>query len=184
MTHPIINILIRSHGNRPYEKAVMSVFNENYPGARVWIHHDQHGPRDDYSYNLICNEMSNKIWVGWFFFLDSDDTLVPGSLWLLAKELEDKQPSLLICQFIRNGTLKPSRTQIKNREIKKGNIGLPCAVVDCVWSDRFFVQDNESGDFQAIDSLARTLLNNETSQKGLVFSPFALVNSPKRGHGK
>lgn len=72
-------ILIRFHGNRPYEKAVMSVFEQNYPGARVWVHHDQEGPRNDYSYNLICNEMKAKIKEGWFFFLDSDDTLIPGA---------------------------------------------------------------------------------------------------------
>lgn len=162
----IITALIRTHDGREEltKRAVSSCFKEcNYKK----IHFGK--PVEDYSYNLFCNIMKSLIKDGYFFFLDSDDVLIPGAIENIKPYLrEDKA---LIVQMLRNGRPKP-----RNGLIEKGKIGLPCMILHSKHKHLADVTANEYGDYEWIKAV--------TDKIGYEFVPIPLVDAGQRRRGK
>lgn len=124
---------------------------------------------NDYSYNLYCNKLKDLVHHGYFFFLDSDDVVIPGAIQKIIPYLnEDKA---LIVQMLRNGRPKP-----RNGQIERGKIGLPCMILHSKHKHLADVTATEDGDFQWIKSV--------TDKIGYEFVPIPLVDAGKRNRGK
>ena len=162
-----ITALIRVHSGR--EKSAMvaywSAVNENcHANAQHFGF-----PVKDYSYNLYCNEMKDKIKGGYFFFLDSDDKLIPRAIEKIIPHL--KEDKALIVQMLRNGRPKP-----KEGKIERGKIGMPCMILHSKHKHLADVGDKEDSDYQWIKAV--------TDKIGYDFVPIPLVDAGKRGRGK
>lgn len=148
MSRPLINILIRNK-YRPelLRRCLQSVYDQNYSNVRLIIASDtavgyidaqaalkeiefdnckiiRLNPevREKHYWNLYCNDLKEWVHSGWFFYLDNDDYLHPGSLKELSRHLT-ATTSGIICQFIRNGKPKPNDKLIRTRMIIRGRIG-------------------------------------------------------------
>jgi hypothetical protein len=162
----MITALIRTHPGREEstEIAKQSACDEGincnvYKGEKV----------DDYSYNLYCNTLKHFLWEGYFFFLDSDDKIIPGAIDKIRPYLnEDKA---LIVQMLRNGRPKP-----REGKIEKGKIGLPCMILHSKHRHLADVTATETGDYDWIKAV--------TDKIGFDFIPIPLVDAGKRGMGK
>lgn len=162
----MITALIRTHPGREEStmKAMASVAIDNFGFI---IHNGE--KVNDYSYNLYCNELKNRINYGYFFFLDSDDFVIDGALNKIIPYLnEDKA---LIVQMLRNGRPKP-----RNGLIERGKIGLPCMILHSKHKHLADVGDKEDSDYQWIKDV--------TDKIGYEFVPIPLVDAGKRGRGK
>ena len=162
----MIYALVRTHPGREEstERAIKSAQDD---GLNVMIFHGQ--KKSDYSYNLYCNDLKARVKDGYFFFLDSDDTVIPGAISKIIPYLnEDKA---LIVQMLRNGRPKP-----KNGLIEKGKIGLPCMILHSKHKHLADVTATEDGDYQWIKAV--------TDKIGYEFIPIPLVDAGKRGRGK
>jgi glycosyltransferase involved in cell wall biosynthesis len=129
---------------------------------------DGTGKGKDFEYNLMCNALKDKA-QDYFFFLDDDDTLIPGALERIAPFLSEDKP--VICQMLRGGRLKPSVNVIE-----RGHIGLPCMILHAKHKHLADVTARESGDYDWIKAV--------TDRLGYTWVPVALVNSPRRSYGK
>jgi hypothetical protein len=168
----MITALIRTHPGREEStgRAILSCMDELinykvYKGGKV----------SDYSYNLYCNELKSQVEDGWFFFLDSDDFIIKGSvdklcnvLYYSNKTYEDKA---LIVQMLRNGRPKP-----REGKIEKGKIGMPCMILHSKHKTLADVTATEWGDYDWIKAV--------TDKIGFDFVPIPLVDAGKRGRGK
>jgi hypothetical protein len=124
---------------------------------------------NDYSYNLYCNTLKGAVKDGYFFFLDSDDIVIPGAISKIIPYLnEDKA---LIVQMLRNGRPKP-----RNGLIEKGKIGMPCMILHSKHKHLADVTATEHGDYDWIKAV--------TDKIGYEFVPIPLVDAGKRGRGK
>lgn len=165
---PLINILIRTH--RPHLLCVCldSVADCRYCNVKV-ITIDGTGYGERYGFNLLCNDLQNMVEDGYYFFLDDDDTLIPGALSQIAPHLTPDKP--VICQMLRAGRPKPSINVIA-----RGHIGLPCMILHHSHKHLADVTARESGDYDWIKAV--------TDKLGYKWVPVPLVNSPKRSFGK
>ncbi len=164
----MLTALIRTHRGRERqtEIAVQSALSE---GITPVVHFDEQGPRKDCSYNLICNAMKAAVQDGWFFFLDSDDTVIPGAAAKIVPHL--KTDKATIVPFLRNGRPKPRRA-----EIIRGKVGMPCLVLHASHKGIANVTSHIGGDYDWIKAV--------TERMPWEFINVPLVNSPKRSFGK
>lgn len=159
-----ITALIRTHEGRGelFKRASDSAIECNritYFGESV----------NDYSYNLYCNILKAKVEYGYFFFLDSDDVVIPGAIQKIIPYL--KEDKALIVQMLRNGRPKP-----RNGLIEKGNIGLPCMILHSKHKHLADVTATEDGDYQWIKAV--------TDKIGYEFVPIPVVDAGERRRGK
>lgn len=76
-------------------------------------------------YDEYVNVLKEQVTSGYFMVLDDDETLASSKvIEYVSKHLKGSYG--LICQFSRNGNLKPSNELIKRSVIKRGKIGMPC----------------------------------------------------------
>jgi hypothetical protein len=75
-------------------------------------------------YDEYTNTLKAMVTSGYFAFLDEGDVILPNSLSVLAKHL--KGSNGVICQFSRAGKLKPSALLIRQRQVLRSKIGMPC----------------------------------------------------------
>lgn len=75
-------------------------------------------------YDNYCNDLKALVEVGHFAFLDEGDVIIEGSLEKLKYALLTNKA--VICQFTRPGKVKPSADMIRNRQVIRGKIGMPC----------------------------------------------------------
>lgn len=75
-------------------------------------------------YDEYTNTLKAMVTSGYFAFLDEGDVIIPNSLSILAKHL--KGSNGVICQFSRAGKLKPSALLIRQRQVLRSKIGMPC----------------------------------------------------------
>jgi hypothetical protein len=136
---------------------------------------DDLGPRKDFSYNLLCNDLKADVPKdSYFFFLDSDDTLTPGAIERIKPHL--RPDTAIICQFYRGQKLKPSNELMDQQRIVRGKIGMPCIILHHSKKDIADFISTEDADYRFI---------KEVSEKMPVkWVKEALVNSPKRSFGK
>ena len=163
----MIYALVRTHPGRE-ETTKVAIQSANDSGMTCFIYHSYISVKD-YSYNLYCNDLKSEVKNGYFFFLDSDDVVIPGAIEKIKPYLtEDKA---LIVQMLRNGRPKP-----KNGLIEKGKIGLPCMILHSKHKHLADVTATEDGDYQWIKAV--------TDKIGYEFVPIPLVDAGKRGRGK
>lgn len=123
----------------------------------------------DYSYNLYCNILKGYVSDEYFFFLDSDDVVIPGAIEKIKPYLnEDKA---LIVQMLRNGRPKP-----RNGLIEWGKIGMPCMILHSKHKHLADVPATEDGDYQWIKAV--------TDKIGYEFVPIPVVDAGQRRRGK
>ena len=162
----MIYALVRTHPGRE-ETTKIAIQSANDSGVRCFVYNGE--KVNDYSYNLYCNELKEQVKKDYFFFLDSDDYVIPGAIEKIKPYLnEDKA---LIVQMLRNGRPKP-----KNGLIERGKIGLPCIILHSKHKHLADVGDKEDSDYQWIKAV--------TDKIGYEFVPIPLVDAGKRGRGK
>lgn len=164
----MITALIRTHKGREAstERAIDSALAE---GITPVTHFDELGPRGDCSYNLICNAMKAAVNDGWFFFLDSDDTVILGAAAKILPHL--KEDTATVVPFLRRGIPKP-----RGPYIRRGMIGLPCLILHARHKGVADITNHVGGDYDWIKAV--------TNRMPWEFVNVPLVNSPKRNFGK
>lgn len=165
---PLINILCRSHRPALFRRMEQSVKNCGYENIILHVY-DGTGKGDNFEYNLLCNDLKAEVKRGYFFFLDDDDTLLPGALSAIAPHL--KEDAATIVPFLRNGRPKPRRA-----EIVRGKCGLPNLILHSKHAALADVTAHAGGDYDWIKSV--------TDQIPWQFINIPLVDSPKRSYGK
>ena len=160
----MITALIRTH---PGREELTKRAIESADGCNIILHKGE--KVNDYSYNLYCNELKSKVEDGFFFFLDSDDFVIPGAVEKIKSYL--KEDVATIVPMLRNGMRRPSRP-----EIKKLRIGMPCLILHSKNKDLAHVTATETGDYDWIKGV--------TDKMNWQFINIPLVNAGKRSHGK
>ena len=162
-----ITALIRTHPGREVllQRAIQSCARA---GIKWQVHYGEELP--DYQYNLYCNDMKAKMTSGYFFFLDSDDAIIPGSINKILKFLDTDKA--LIVQMLRNGKPKP-KTELT---IRKGTIGMPCLFLHHSAKFAGDVTATEWGDWDWIHSVMKAMNYD--------FVKIPVVDAGKRNHGK
>lgn len=122
-----VNIIACSDSEEAYQD-FESAYKES--GIKGWgyINTLVKPTKEDHFWNLYCNELKRQVYDGWFFFMDNDDYLKPGSLQKLSTYLTEDIDGI-ICQFVRNGWRKPADVLLRSRLIIKGMIGGGCLVL-------------------------------------------------------
>gem|GEM_PF-5407716 len=169
MTTPSISItaLIRTHPGREEltKRAILSAESEGiavnvYQGEKV----------NDFSYNLYSNTLKEQVQDGYFFFLDSDDVVIPGAVEAIKPLLIEDQANII--QMLRNGQPKP----LSRRFIQRGCIGGPCLILHSKYKAISDWTAEEAGDWLWVEGVIKQLPIN--------FISIPLVNAGKRSHGK
>lgn len=168
---PLINILIRSHRPALLESCLASI---DYDNTNVILYQDR-GPTAGYDYNLFCNDLKERVTDGWFFFLDDDDTVIPGALNRIAEYLtEPDRP--VVCQFMRGMRVKPYYELMQMRVVKRGHIGMPCLFLHVKHKNVASFDNTEYADFNFIYTVSRKL--------NCKFVTIPVVKSERRNYGK
>lgn len=189
----MINILIRtSFRPNKFKLLVNSILNQTFKDIKVIVSYDNdealsYIPNEfekikvsknqviPFFYDNYCNELKNLVNEGWFMFIDDDDVLLDHTtLERVYKEIKGKDG--IICQFSRGGRIKPSDEQIKNREIRRSKIGMPCLILH--HSHKNLVDFDGSvgaADYKWIKAVSRKVK--------LKFVPIVVVYSAKRSYG-
>jgi hypothetical protein len=189
----MINILVRtSYRPKSFKILLDSIQNQTFKNIRIIIGYDDdralsYIPKEiesirlhkdlskPFFYDNYCNVLKNLVKEGWFVFIDDDDILLDNtSLERLNKELKGKDG--IICQFSRGGRLKPSNEQIKNHEIRRSKIGMPCLILH--QSHKNMVDFDGS-----VGAADYTWIKKVSRKIKLKFVPIVLSYSHKRGYG-
>jgi len=127
-------------------------------------------------WNLYCNELKAQVTEGWFFFLDDDDYLIsPRSLESASKYLSNNSGTVF--QFMRNNLAKPSKLNIKNKQIIQGKIGGSCLFLHSKHRDLANWDGQKASDFRWIKSVSEKIKLN--------FVALPVVKAGNNGlHGK
>jgi hypothetical protein len=178
---PRINILIRTHRPLSFRRCVQSIIADNYTNKSSEIYLDgldglgMVDRSQPFFYNLHCNPLLARISDGWFFFLDDDDTLIPGALSKIAEHLTDPdQP--IICQMLREGKPKPADMYMDRKVISRGRIGMPCMILHSKWKDAYTFEAVEDADYRWIKAISEILKPK--------FVKIPVVDAGRRSHGK
>lgn len=168
----MITALIRTHKGRE-ESCKRAIATCSAEDVRVIRHYDFGGPRPDYSYNLHCNTLKALVNEGYFFFLDSDDFIIPGAIEKIKPHLEPD--TAVICQFLRGTRPKPSDRLMDVKLIVKGKIGMPC----------IFLHHSKKNiaDFEATEDADYRFIKEVAGKMKVKFVKVPVVCSPKRGRG-
>lgn len=188
----LINILIRT-SNRPelFARCYESVRHQTYSNIRVIVSFDScktnylpdgieavavcKSADRPFFYDLYCNELKEHGKEGWFLFLDDDDFLhSPTVLQQLAQHF-DGDHGAIICQFLRNGMPKPSRSYIKGKVVRDGHIGLPSLILKAEHADKLYLDGYKSGDYRAILKITQEIKTK--------FIELVVVETDRRSHG-
>lgn len=163
----MITALIRTHPGREEltKRAFESVRSQGIMNL-VW----QGEKVSDYSYNLYANKLKELVNDGFFFFLDSDDVVIPGAINKIITSLKPDHANIV--QMLRNGRPKPRTPQ----HIKRGYIGGPCLILHSQYKSISDWTATECGDWDWINGVIKHLPIN--------FISVPLVDAGKRSHGK
>jgi hypothetical protein len=158
-----------------FSKCMESIAEQTYDNIVV-IPHENEGGLPDYEYNLLCNDLKERVTEGWFFFLDDDDTLFNrDAIAGIIPYLKDPETAV-ICQFMRGTWPKPPHDFIRDEIIADGHIGLPCLILHHSKKHIADIQNAVNGDYLWIKEVA--------DKMPVEFVQHVLVNSPKRNYGK
>lgn len=196
----MINILIRT-SNRPqlFRRCMVSIHNQIYQDINLIICTDLVKSLDyvkayanglsykvfttersgvQYSWNLYCNQLKERVTDGWFFYLDDDDYLIDKfCLAQIAPHLSEDHGT--ICQFNRGRRAKPRLKvgDVKPEEIIQGRIGGSCIFLHHTHKHLADWDDKKAADFRYIRDVAQKL--------PLKFIDIVVVQAGNNGlHGK
>lgn len=161
----MITVLIRTHPGR--EELTKRAVNSALECDAIIVHEGE--KVNDYSYNLYCNDLKNRLMMTYFFFLDSDDKIIPGAIKKIKPYLQEDKA--LIVQMLRNGRPKP-----RNGLIECGKIGMPCMILHSKHKHLADVTATEHGDYDWIKAV--------TDKIGYEFVPIPVVDAGERRRGK
>lgn len=142
----LINLLIRT-SYRPvlFKRLLDSIYNQTHKNINIVVSYDDERalsyiPEEinkirvykdlskPYFYDEYCNDLKSQVDNGFFMFIDDDEVLASNDcLEKLCIALKNHYG--VICQFSRNGRLKPSNELINGRLIRRSKIGMPCIVL-------------------------------------------------------
>ena len=196
----MINILIRLHQGREklFERCWVSIMNQTYKDYKVIVSIDHPSceamlkgkdvkiihvlpepEKGECFYNLYCNDLKRAVVDGWGLFMDSDDYLAGNdSLERISNHLnEDERYRVVICQMSRSfGRIKPTDSQMDNRQVVSGKIGLPCIIFHHSVKNVSMVGPNDNSDYAFIKEMKQLCDTKFVKQ--------VVVHSPKRNFGK
>ncbi|MAM22099.1 MAG: hypothetical protein CL817_00010 [Croceibacter sp.] len=138
------------------------------------------GSRDEdgnvYSpHNLYCNELLEKVDDGWVMFLDDDDRLMNDSVIsnIVCKIKEDDFKTLYLWQMrYPNGKLKPSSSQLRNKDLPINSIGSPCFLFHSSLIGDFFWDEYKRSDYRFFKKL-RSVATSEI----IIDEPLIQINN-------
>jgi len=191
MAKPLINILIRTTGKRPsLINTLKSISEQTYTNYRVVIGSEYPGlytpcdkliyltpntSKGKYFYNLYCNILKREVTKGYFFFLDDDDVLIDKDA--LHRIVPHLKGDGVICMMLRGKrTLKPTVSQMDNKSICSGHVGMPCLILHHSKKNLVNIQPVSNAFYLWIKEVRRKLVPT--------FVKSVLVHSPKRSYGK
>jgi len=127
-------------------------------------------------WNLYCNELKAQVTEGHFFYLDDDDYLIsPRSLESASKYLKENEGTIF--QFKRNNLSKPSKFNIDQKRIVKGNIGGSCLFLHSSLKEVADWDGQKASDFRWIKQVSEKVKLN--------FVALPVVQAGNNGlHGK
>lgn len=186
-------ILIRT-SFRPelFHRAISSIYAQTYSNFKIIVGYDNdkaldyipenlqkvkvHGDKSlPFFYDNYCNTLKELVTDGWFFFMDDDDFLYDtNALQKLSKHLTGTGG--IICQFNRNGRLKPSNQLIRSKSIIRAKIGMPCLILHHSKKNiAHFDGSVGAADYHWIKAVSKKVR--------LKFVPIALVYADRRSNG-
>lgn len=138
-----INVLIRT-SYRPvlFQRCLDSIRSQTHQNIRIIVSYDDEKALEyipegidkirvykeesiPFFYDNYCNQLKELVNSGYFMFLDDDEILASDKcIESICKHLKGNYG--LICQFSREGNLKPSNDLIRQNRIRRGKIGMPC----------------------------------------------------------
>lgn len=125
-------------------------------------------------YDEYTNTLKAMVTSGYFAFLDEGDVIIPNSLTILAGHL--KGSNGVICQFSRAGKLKPSALLIRQRQVLRSKIGMPCLFLRHDLASLVDFDGSESAaDYHWIKAVSRKV--------NLKFVPLPVVYAERRDGG-
>lgn len=158
-----ITALIRTH---PGREALTKHAVESAKECNVIIHHGE--KTVGFEYNGYCNILKAQVVDNFFFFLDSDDFIIPGAIKKILPRLKEDKANIV--QMLRQGSAVP-RTGV----LKQGRIGMPCLILHAKYKDLADIPETETGDFEWIKKVT------ELIPWQIIKIP--LVNAGRRGRG-
>lgn len=190
----LLNLLIRT-SNRPiqFKRCIESIYAQTSKDINIIVSYDREEALDYiphyiskvrvwpeinalYPYNLYCNDLKRLVTSGWFAYLDDDDFIInPRSIEKIRTHLLNKDEAV-ICQFTRNGRVKPPFRQMDEGRIVKGYIGMPCIFLHHSHKDVAEFRATEDADYFFIKEVAEKMKTK--------FVTIPVVESPKRNWGK
>ena len=125
-------------------------------------------------YDEYTNTLKQLVTEGYFGFVDEGDVILPGALELLKKHL--KGSNGVICQFKRGAKIKPSTQLIRNKQILRTKIGMPCLFLHHSFKNvADFDGSVGAADYHWIKDISRKVK--------LKFIPLPVVYAEKRDNG-
>lgn len=139
---------------------------------KIRVHKDTSIP---FFYDNYCNQLKEMVNSGYFMFLDDDEYLISDKcIAVVSKHLKNSYG--LICQFSRNGNLKPSNELIKHNIIKRGKIGMPCIFLHHTLKN--------AADFDgSVGAADYTWIKNISKITKLKFIPVVVAYADRRSNG-
>jgi len=189
----MLNILIRT-SNRPkaFQCLLDSIASQTFKNIRLIVSYDndialtyvpEHIEKvkvfpssKPFFYDDYVNDLKSLVNEGWFVVIDDDEVLADNTcLERVYKELKGKDG--LICQFSRNGRLKPSNESIKNREVRRSRVGMPCLLLHHSFKNLVDLDGSVgAADYTWIKTISRKVK--------LKFVPIVVAFAAKRGNGQ
>ena len=142
----LINLLLRtSHRPVLFKRLLDSIYNQTHKNINIVVSYDDERalsyiPEEvnkirvykdlskPFFYDEYCNELKSQVNNGFFMFIDDDEVLASNDcLEKLCSALKNHYG--VICQFSRNGSLKPSNELINSKIVRRSKIGMPCIVL-------------------------------------------------------
>lgn len=162
----MITALIRTHPGRELStiKAIESAINN---GCETIVHNGQKTP--GYEYNGYCNILKAQVKEGFFFFLDSDDFIISGSVKKILPRLDENKANIV--QMLRKRNPIP-----RGPAIKQGRIGMPCLILHSKFSGIADITEDNYGDYNWIRKVTELIPWH--------FIRIPLVNAGERNYGE
>lgn len=188
----LINLLVRtSYRKELFHRLLQSIKDQTHKNIRIIVSYDderalEYIPEEvdkirvykidsKFGYDDYINSLKEQVTSGYFVAIDDDEVLASTDcLERICAQLKGQKG--LICQFSRNGKLKPSNENIRKKQVLRAKIGMPCLVlhhslkniahVDCTVG---------ASDFHWIKAVSKKVK--------LKFVPIVLAFADRRGNG-
>jgi hypothetical protein len=137
-----------------------------------------------YHWNLYCNRLKEKVYDGWFFFLDDDDWLSKSTSLAAISSYLNNPEEALIFQFFRGRRPKPLDPPVRTTdngdmyltEVIRGKIGGSCIVLHHSKKHLADWDGERAADYRFIKAISQTM--------PLRFVPIPFVQAGNNGrHG-